>query len=215
MSTLTDTVELEAALAEHELADELTEADVEAIKEAVAGGAELEDAIATVYANRLPEADPSPATEELGEPTTQQLGKLEREQARHEARVREIMGGHVAGFEPCDHCGGVGLVPPGPRPQTHEWFKACETCNGFGEVLTGSQREGQQSRDCPTCKGRGYLEALTDDGTPLASSSTGPQPIPTPTLEPVALEPATNGAAAPRPARFGTPAWMGDPSIGG
>ncbi|HEY4441655.1 MAG TPA: hypothetical protein VGN14_14445 [Candidatus Elarobacter sp.] len=42
-------------------------------------------------------------------------------------------------------------------------FSACETCNGLGNVKTGSHVSGQEWRACPSCKGRGYSSTLDDD----------------------------------------------------
>lgn len=214
MSTITATAELEAAIAEAELTDE----EAERAKAIAAEGLAPDEAVAAVVAEREPAEPPTPTPTppepESGEPTDKQLASLDREQERHEKRVREIMGGFVAGFEPCDKCSGVGLTSPGPTAQTNENFKACDTCEGFGLVLTGSLRPGQESRDCPTCLGRGYLERLTEQGASVA-----PQPgtvaaplavVPSPPLEPA---PAENGATQPAE-RFGVPTWMGDPSLG-
>lgn len=148
-----------------------------------------------------------------GEPSRKQLRDLDSEQRRHIARVQTIMGGYVAGFEECEHCSGIGLVPPGPKPQTHEFFKACATCAGFGEVLTGSRRAGQESRDCPGCAGRGYVEKLDGQGMPLAvgGGAAGALDGRTP---PAPLTEASRPAEAPAADGFGVPSWMGDPRLG-
>jgi hypothetical protein len=210
MSTATELAELDAAIAENEL----TADEAESLREGVAAGVNIAAALEQVLADRspVPEAEtppPPPPTE----PTDKQWRELGKENERHEAAVHRIMGEFVAGFETCDGCGGSGLTPPGPpapAPKPHEWFKTCDTCNGFGQVLTGSLRAGNEARDCPTCLGRGYLEALDEQGAPLAGANGAQSP-------PVELSPVPNGAGAVAPAagdRFGVPSWMGDPNLG-
>lgn len=138
-----------------------------------------------------PEPEPEPAGDP-SEPTDRQLKSLDSEQRRHEERVRAIMGSFVEGFVACATCAGVGMVPQGPAPKTHEDFRACEICNGFGEVLTGSRNPQHVSTSCPRCGGRGYLER-----TATAQPVSAPQPAP----------------ASPQD-EWGTPSWMGDPSVG-
>lgn len=214
MSTATELAELDAAIAENEL----TDAEAETLRERVSEGVALREAVDYAMVEREesapPEAPPEAAT---GEPTQKQWTQLAAETERHTKRVQSIMGAYVDGFEECGPCGGVGLVPPGPPPaemKPHEWFKACATCDGIGEVLTGSLRPGQEARNCPTCLGRGYLELLDQAGTPVAPDS-GVQAAPDPLAAhaPIDLppEPARNGGGE---ASYGVPAWMGDPGIG-
>lgn len=214
MSTLSDSVELEAAIAEAELDDD----EAERVKDRVGEGLAIAEAIAIELAVRAGsealDAEPIVPPAELGEPTDDQLRKLDNEQRRHENRVREIMGAHVAGFDACDHCGGVGLVPPGPRPQTHENYKACDTCNGFGRVLTGSQRPGNEDVDCPSCRGRGYLERLTESGQPVVPATPSAAAIAPAPVAPVALEQADLNGGKQGDEVWGVPAWMGDPNLG-
>lgn len=214
MSVATDLAELEATIAENEL----DEAAAERLRELLQEGAELPLALEQVLAERdgaLPPPElPAAAEEPDGAPSDKQLRELDKENDRHRDKVRTIMGVHVAEWEPCSKCDGIGLEPPGPKPQTHEWFMACPTCQGFGEVYTGSSREGKESRDCPACGGRGYLEALGQGGTPLAEGGTpiGQEP---PAPQAPQLEPAAPASSDPPPGLvFGRPAWMGDPNIG-
>lgn len=214
MSTTEETTELETALREKELTPE----EIVRVRELIAGGGQIDAAIAFVVKEREepePEEEEAQPPDELGEePSAKQLKALDAECVRHAKRVHEVMGEFVSGFVACEACDGHGLTPPGPpppRPQTHEWFKACETCQGFGEVLTGSIRDGQTSRDCPTCKGRGYLEALDGSGAALASQESAVAagiPAPPPPAEPPPA--SANGAAQ----TFGVPAWMGNPELG-
>lgn len=214
MSTATDLAELEAAIAEHEL----EETAAARLRELLEEGAELPQAIEQVLAERDGQAPPpelpQAAEEPLGEPSDKQLRELDREQARHLAKAHAIMGPHLEGFTECEKCDGLGLTPPGPSPQSHPYFIACDTCNGFGEVFTGSLREGRTSRDCPACGGYGYLEALGEGGTPLAE---GGRPIGSPAVTPPEAQLAQLEPEGERPAptlTHGRPAWMGDPNIG-
>jgi hypothetical protein len=152
-----------------------------------------------------------PAT---GEPSKAQLRELDVEQERHEQAVHEIMGAYVEGFVGCDQCNGVGLVPPIPQPRTHPYFRRCQTCNGYGEVLTGALEGVNRSRACPACLGRGYLEAIGEGGAPLAGQ---PATATMPAIPPAAA--TTDGGAAGADGEggevtFGVPSWMGNPDIG-
>lgn len=214
MSTATDAAELEAAIAEAELTDDETEAVHETMNE----GASAEEAIAFVLSQREGGDDdvtpPAPPAEELGEPSAKQLRDLERETDRHLEKVKTIMGGHVAGFDVCDACGAVGLTPPGPRPQSHENYKACPTCQGFGQIKTGSLRGGHEAADCPTCKGSGYLIRRED---PNAGAANGAQIVPVPyvpTAEGHELAPPPAAPPTPPAEQWEAATWMGDPSLG-
>ncbi|PYO45030.1 MAG: hypothetical protein DMD33_00885, partial [Gemmatimonadetes bacterium] len=174
MSTVVAIAEVEAAIAEAELTDE----EAELVKASIAEDVPLAEAVKLVLEERDGEGDQAPPTPvqvaDLGEPSKEQLRALDREQTRHEKRIHEIMGPFVACFVACEECSGVGLTQPGPKPRTHELFKTCETCAGFGLVLTGSTRPGMESRDCPACLGRGYLEGLDAQGNALALSPSAP-----------------------------------------
>lgn len=214
MSTVAKLAEFDAAVGENELTDE----EADRLRGLVADEIPLADALAQVLAAREPEPEPRPAAddsaEDLGEPLPRQLRDLERQVTKHEEKIREIMGGHVAGFGPCSHCGGVGLEQPGPQPQTHVNYIPCPTCLGFGQVLTGSLRDGNTERDCPMCAGLGFLEALNEQGVPLseaARANGGAEQRPPETLQPP--QPVQPGHVAPE-TRYGRPAWMGDPTIG-
>lgn len=214
MSAATELADLEAAITEAELTDE----QAARVRELVGGGATLADAFEQLAAEQAPpepEPTPEPPPEPpAGEPTDKQLRDLDRENERHAESVRRIMGAFAVGLEPCRECGGLGFGAPGPKPQPHDFFQTCETCAGFGQVLTGSLRAGQEARDCPACMGRGYLEQLDPAGAPLAPQpGTPPAPIVTPA--PAQLEPTGNGEQPTTAPRFGVPSWMGDPAIGG
>lgn len=214
MSTITETVELEAACAEAELTDEETAV----VRGGMEQGVPLNEAIALVLEARS-EAD----AEQLaggalaGEVTAEQLADLDKAKASHLRKVRTILGPLAEELEECPHCDGMALAPPGeamPEPRTHEHFRACEVCNALGQVLTGSKVPGNVFRPCPDCGGRGYLEALDATGAPIAPGGL-PGGAVVPVLAPTAEELAQGATAiVPAAPRFGRPAWMGDPTLG-
>jgi EmrB/QacA subfamily drug resistance transporter len=60
---------------------------------------------------------------------------------------------------PCPVCMGHGWFPfePPQDPRT----ATCPRCHGHGKVLTGSHVAGHTVRDCPDCRGEGYVEVRT------------------------------------------------------
>lgn len=214
MSVATDLAEIDAAITENELEAEAADRLRELVQEGAAIADALEQLRQEAEAETAPPPPAAPPEPPVGEPTDQQLKALDRETDRHIKKVHEIMGGFVGGFATCSKCDGLGLEQPGPEPRGHEYFKTCDTCSGFGQVLTGSLREGRNARDCPACGGNGYLEALGEGGVPLAQGGGSPAASPTP-LPPaaVALE-GQHEQQEPGALTFGRPAWMGDPSIG-
>lgn len=214
MSTATDIAELEAACAEAEL----TDLETEVVKGGVDEGVPLAEAIALVKEARDNALEESAAGVNLGgEVTDEQLEQLDKAKGSHLRKVRTILGPLTDSLEECPTCDGMGLAPPGdpaPEPKAHPYFKACETCNALGQVLTGSKVGGNVFRNCPECGGRGYLEALDASGNALAESP-GAELTLVPAIAPTPAE-LEAGATAPTDAapRFGRPAWMGDPNIG-
>lgn len=116
-------------------------------------------------------------------PLTQQqiearMRKLEAQAARHRAKVAEIMGDDIdqlvaspldwplapgfvfpaLGFDPDQLAAVDSLLGRGatadlkPAPDA----EACPDCNALGDVLTGSRKEGQVTKMCPSCAGSGW-----------------------------------------------------------
>lgn len=113
-----------------------------------------------------------------------------------EAALRDVLGADEK-LDPVPMDGAIGFMVPGALElKAHAKFRRCSTCNGHGQVLTGSLADQRQTTDCPRCAGRGYLEKteeLAGDGE----------------------QDATNGDGAVDPdAGFGVPKWMGDPAVG-
>lgn len=214
MTAITELAELEAAIGEADLDDD----QAAELKALVQEGTPLDEAVAQIIERTAEEVEqatgePDPS-EGLEQPTAKMLESVARERERHNKRMHQILGGFVEGFEPCEKCDGDGIVPPGPKARTHPFFAACVTCNGFGQVLTGSLEEQYAGVQCPDCAGRGYLEAMLDN-TPavelveqLRASRRAAQqpvtPVPTPSL----------ADADPGAVTMGRPAWMGDPTVG-
>lgn len=218
MSSVAEMARAEAERAEAESPDESPAAPpAESPAAPPAEQTDEEKAAAEELARREQEAV-KPAHEASGEPSKRQLAALDKELVRHEAAIHDAMGEFVAGFVACEACSGVGLVPPGPTPRPHAWFKTCPTCVGFGQVLTGSLSPGSEAVACPDCAGRGYLEAVDPSGTSLAElAKTGVAPSSAPSNGAGGVE--LGGAQEPQaageqPLKFGRPAWMGDPTIG-
>lgn len=112
----------------------------------------------------------------------------------------------VEELTPTSTPGVIGFLLPGFTEQkTHADFTRCLTCNGYGTVLTGSSKAGEETRPCPDgrCKGRGYwerMQAQPPAPAPVAAI-TGPTAYPP--------QPSENGSQ-----EWGeAPAWMGDPRI--
>lgn len=169
----------------------------------------------TVDDDEAPPAEPEPddEPESRSEPTDEQLAALDAENRRHEAKLHEVMGAFIAGFEPCEQCAGSGLAPPNPAPVGNPNYRTCSTCRGWGQVLTGSIRSGNEVTDCPDCRGRGYVERLDSSGAPLGSTA----PPPAISVAPPPAELDAGGIAEARPEqeaeRWGVPSWMGDPTV--
>lgn len=214
MSTIKERADVEAAIAEADLDDATTER----VQELLAEGSPIEDAIRLAIEERdQPSVDShgehDPA-EGLEEPTGHMLAALDQAKFDHVKHVHEIMGGFVEGFETCDKCVGLGLVPPAPPVRGHEFFKACATCNGYGQLMTGSLSEQHAAIECVDCGGRGFLERMVDF-TPASElvkqlrEQRAATTIPDVTAPPPALVADTAAGDG-----FGRPSWMGDPAIG-
>jgi hypothetical protein len=112
----------------------------------------------------------------------------------------------VGDLQPASAPGVIGFLLPGFTEQkTHEDYTRCQTCNGYGTVLTGSAHVGDETVKCPDgrCAGRGYWERrqVVQPTPPPATAVTGPTAYQN--------VPPTNGAGEWDEA----PAWLGDPRL--
>lgn len=64
----------------------------------------------------------------------------------------------------CPTCKGEGKVPVPEDPHT----RPCPVCYGQGRVLTGSSVQTEEARECPRCRGAGYLEQQREPGEETA-----------------------------------------------
>jgi hypothetical protein len=105
---------------------------------------------------------------------------LERESDRHAKRVAEIMGADFANLQTCPCCQVPGFVFPfqefsdtdqerrlailsylgqGEAPYKDAADKrACEACDGYGEVLSGSRNPTHRVVACSVCQGLGWIQ---------------------------------------------------------
>lgn len=121
--------------------------------------------------------------------------KLEAEAARHEKRVAEIMGDDFALLvpSPVDWTPGYIFNVPEMHPQPEQVAalhallggaqpvellpaddaEPCPKCNALGEVLTGSRKPGQETKQCRHCTGAGWITKAAPLATvqPLAQTS--------------------------------------------
>lgn len=184
MSRATELAEAEAARAEAENPDEATPdtAPDETVppqgpdtETPDTDGDEEEEASET---EQQP-AETPPGEEPVTEARLNELArKRDAEDERHEKRLRQIMGNLFEGHEVCPLCLATGwLVPfepgtfdPGQREaveaamgvaQEPEYREAkdahkCETCDGWGKVLSGARRDESRFVDCVDCGALGY-----------------------------------------------------------
>jgi len=110
---------------------------------------------------QAPPEEPHPG-EGLDEPTDQMMAELQAACDEHHDRVHMIMGPFTDGFVPCETCNGIGLAyptPQGPQLEHASGAATCSVCKGFGEVLTGSKRQGYERIQCSNCSGQGWVGA--------------------------------------------------------
>jgi hypothetical protein len=91
------------------------------------------------------------------------LAAMEKENVRHAARVQQIMGADFDLVHVCPGCvdfaAGFTLTPPETAPPIKhgEAYEACDRCNGYGIVLTGSLAEHGRTQTCLNCNGQGFV----------------------------------------------------------
>lgn len=133
----------------------------------------------------------------------QVTSKLERESSRHLKRLTEIMGEDAADLLPCELCppvlAGYRFDVPVPEEVTaavlaalgvsqprelsrDPYSQVCNTCNGEGQVASGSRVQGQEALTCVDCGARGWI----GDGhkRDVGQRGNGTTPEPTPPAEP-------------------------------
>lgn len=213
MSPTKNAAELAGRMAEHEFTDDEKAECLRLIED---DDATEDDAIAAVLAARDPAPEASGLTaeeEETGEPSGDRIAQLQEALDAHHRDVAAIMGPFVEGWQTCPHCDGIGLGEPEPEVKENENFRECPVCNGYAKVKTGSRDPQFALAPCPGCGGRGFQQR-TDRQDPNVAQPVVPPPV-SPLPAPAAVDGAVNGNGDQgADEAWGTPAWMGDPTIG-
>jgi hypothetical protein len=122
----------------------------------------------------ITEQTPAEAADEDG--STEQVEKAEIARAAYNAEIDAIFGENAPPLE-CATCNGLGRVWNTEEPQPElvhpPELVACSRCNGYGQVLTGSRNELNQTTTCTACNGTGWkIETPQPENvTPLVPAS--------------------------------------------
>lgn len=150
------------------------------------------------------EADQPEPREPASDAVIEQIGKqLDKEADRHTKAVVRIMGESMGDLVPCPLCitpGFVTVVPPAdfdplqrlavlaalgedapPELRPHPNRRRCETCDGWGDLTTGSRKNTTAVDGCPTCMGNGWIDAaaeqaMRDTALPAVTPTAAPAP---------------------------------------
>jgi len=194
LSRATDLAEREAAEAEAESPDDTPGLEPSEEEEA----AEEEE---------TPTPEPEPVTEARIKKISAAISK---EDDRHEAAMRRILGDLWEGREVCPLCMQEGFVIPAqpgefdqeqryavlaamgdlsqPKLKAHPYFKRCPDCDGWGKLETFSRKEEYATENCDTCQGFGRIDTRTGatnvlSFTPAPANVTWNPPAPPPSVE--------------------------------
>jgi hypothetical protein len=171
--------------------------------------------------DEVPEPDPDEAAEEA---EAEEQAAAEEAQARSGAersdkQTQQMFERAVQSFrkslctvfevdyvQPASAPGVIGFLLPGStEKKPNELYQRCPECNGWGKVLTGSIRAGEQEADCPNpnCVGRGYWKKSRTPPPQVVQPTTA---ITGPTAfeQPIVL----NGVD-----EWERPTWLGDPNL--
>ena len=208
--------EVEAPLAEGERCTAETTAGDVLYRCALQDGHEGDHAFSQVESSDVDEPEDEQEDEpEDGEDEAERVQKMARSLdtlVKHVAkRMGEIMGDQAGDFEECEICNywnTPGWRMKGPLPaeveqvvrvalggansaewKPDEYSRACETCNGLGQVLTGSRVQGQEALQCIACKGLGWKPIGNERATGAFAVANGPQ-----AAAPLSLAPDTPAA---------------------
>jgi hypothetical protein len=194
-----DLARIDAAIAEAGLSD----AEAEYVKDRVEEGDAIDDAVDNALAQRAPaEApEPQPWAPDLVEPqmteqeAEREFKKIEQAAQRYLKTAMPIAGRLGMPVEPCPLCTFPGLAMPRTAlevtsdveeavlrligkhaPQEFketEQYHRCDKCDGWGEVLTGAQKEISRTAPCGPCGGKGYLMGAIVLPPPAAPNGSG------------------------------------------
>jgi rubrerythrin len=190
MSTIAERAREEAERVEAEEAEENEQADQDAEPDAEPGDHE---AAARAVAQAASEVD-----------LEKRFKQLDNEHARHEKRLREILGDDFDTLLQCPMCWTDGYalqVPVDQRPPEQvaaiyavlgqaaepEYAASprhvtCNTCDGWGVVLSGARAQATRTVNCPTCGALGYIDkegqiVTPPSGGPPVVASAGKDPL--------------------------------------
>lgn len=94
--------------------------------------------------------------------------KLERAVSDQKRRLAKILDTDLDGCE-CPTCDGMGYTPGGlgaePDFVHPDNLVACDACNGYGQIVTGSKHPSHHLAICTTCTGFGYITKQTAPAT--------------------------------------------------
>lgn len=154
-----------------------------------------------------PDSDPvedGPDSQAQMEEIGKKLDGLTKHVAR---RMSEILGESANDFEECELCtywNTPGWRFKGPLPEAvtdalraalgehsadawkaDEYSRACDKCNGIGQVLTGSKAPGQETIQCIKCHGMGWVPIGNERASGVFAIPNGPTPQAPATVAPV------------------------------
>lgn len=153
------------------------------------------------------ETDQADEREPASDALMEQIGKqLDKEGDRHAKAVARIMGDSMGDLVTCPLCitpGYVTVVPPpdfdpyqrqavlaamgddaDPELRPHPNRRRCSTCDGWGDLTTGSRKNTTAVDGCPTCMGNGWIDSAAEQAMRDA------QPLPAPLGAPGVTSPS-------------------------
>lgn len=130
-----------------------------------------------------PEPEPEPTQRALSERDIERINKrIDSAAAANEKRLRDILGADFEVYAPCPLCAIPGfayragtleyeplhraaiMAALGDEPEIQyradPQSQACPACDGEGEVLTGSKRPVNRTKQCMPCGGTGWVTKL-------------------------------------------------------
>jgi hypothetical protein len=179
-----------------------------------------------------PEPEPEPKAAAMTEQQSErEFAKLEKKASTYLEGALDIARKLEIPVQPCPLCTFPGLAIPRqanevtsdiegavlaligkgvePEYKPSQAYARCDTCDGWGDVLTGAQKDVSRTAMCVTCGGKGYVNQVQP--TPI------PAPLPAPAFPgsgtPYTPLPVGTSDAWNRPA--GHPHWGLDPAMVG
>jgi DnaJ-class molecular chaperone len=107
------------------------------------------------------------------------IKKAEKAQTNYAKQIRRIFGDNAPQYD-CPACNGLGLVwnldEPTPELVHPDNLVTCDSCNGYGSVITGSKAPGRETTVCIVCSGNGYrtVTPQPENVTPIVPNAPTP-----------------------------------------